>query len=299
MKAQMSSNYYQNQLQGISIAKQILKEIITRGIQSLEENYYEQYRLIDFEVYYLPKLSRYFKYLYHKLNLHANKNPKSCIYTINKIYFNLNQLYDYLEEKQKSNPNLFYDPNIEKELNINWEKNKSNFLEEDKIFFQLYYNNFQYYNDLRYLSSYCITDSSYKEINFALGYWINMENGQLYIKKDYFEKVSHSSFSNFEQYQTNMLNIDKLYKVKESGVCEVKWNVNKQKEIYLHEGFFKKIVGLAQKNFELSIMNFKKFLLLSFLDDVFIDLISYDHAMLFGEDLVLIDSMGNQILIKD
>ncbi|MDH6308765.1 hypothetical protein M2451_001331 [Dysgonomonas sp. PFB1-18] len=277
------------QLAGIEIAGKILKDIVQTGLSSVDAKISRtlQAQVKELGNYYINGIQRAFNDLLLELGEGENEEYTRVIDQINYISALLKKSTAYLnlrKEDPEADPEI--DSAIEEQIGYVW-----------KLIELMQYGLYEENGELVQLSFNSYDNPALKEY-VDEGIWLNLKSGKLYKTKNYrpyraakYIKEDNSSF--------DVLQLKEMFIYPGDQNPRVRWEPEAVKERIIEVKDLTSILALASGNYADTIKSVKNTIKNPLMDKNPVVLLTLHKAYLNGDNLVIEDSLGNKLTLKD
>ena len=277
------------QLAGIEIAEKILKDAVLTGLSSIDDKIARtlQAQIKELGNYYIGGIQSAFNDLLLELNKVKNEEYTAVINQINYISALLKKSAEYLNSRKaapEAPPELH--SAIEEQIGYAWklmELMQYGLWEANAELVQLSFNTY---------------DEQARKAYVNEGIWLNLKTGNLYKTKNYrpykavrYIREDDSSF--------NVLQVKELFIYPGEPNPRVRWETEGTQERKLEQKDLASILSFADGDYAETIKSVKNTIKNPLMDKNPVVLLSLHKACLNGENLVIEDTQGNKLTLKD
>lgn len=276
----------ETQLQGIEKGRDILKNVLLRGISFVDIEYYEEicYYVEDLIDYYIPNLMRrfrdFFSLLYYAED--PKKHPE-LIAHINYLLAVCEQAKTYLTLSiEGADPDV--DVLVEAHLGYLW--NEMNLLQ---------YNMYEENAHIIQLSFNCTKDEE-KRMFFDRGYWFNLKTGKI----DYTHRIRPAKVERFikeDNTEFHVLQPEILFVYPGKLNCRIRWEKAEKRRITPQD--IATVLNSAETDYVKAVNRIKESFRDSLADRNPVILVKLHKTFINGDHLVLEDEQGGMLTVTD
>ncbi|NDV77789.1 SWIM zinc finger family protein [Dysgonomonas sp. 511] len=277
------------QLSGIEIAGKILKDIVQTGLSSIDAKIMKtlQAQVKELGNYYINGVQTAFNDLLLEMNNAKNEEYTHVIDQINYISALLKKSTDYIN-KRKEDPEADPELNsaIEEQIGYVWkliELMQYGLYEENGELVQLSFNSY---------------DNPARREYVDEGIWLNLKTGKIYKTKNYrpyraakYIKEDNSAF--------DVLQLKEMYIYPGDQNPRIRWEAGVVTERKAETKDIASILAFASANYAETIKQVKSTIKNPLMDKHPVVLVSLHKAYINGGNLVVEDSLGNKLTLKD